>query len=110
MSSSDPSACATATPASVPDSARANIMSTRENATAIPSLLRGRVRLPRDRDLRTYLQECLLPDALDVHQLFDLLEWPLGFPILHDTGRHLRADAGQHLELHGRCGIEIDHG
>ena len=55
--------------------------------------------LVRDGDERLQLQEALLADALDVHQLFDLLEAAVLLPVLDDALRRLGADAGQRFEL-----------
>ena len=72
-------------------------------------LVTGRlVGLGRDGDERLQLQEALLADALDVHQLFDPLEAAALGSILDDAFGGLAADAGQRFELIDRRGVEID--
>ena len=61
-----------------------------------------------DGELRLQLEEVLLPDAADVHQLLDLLERTVLLPVLDDAGGGFRADAGQPFEIGGRGGVEID--
>src|SRR5215470_7176694 len=55
----------------------------------------------RYRNLRLELQEVLLADATDVHQLFDLLERAVLLPVLHDARSGLGADARQPFEIGG---------
>ena len=64
----------------------------------------------RDRDLRLQLQEVLLPDAADVHQLLDLLERAVLLPVLDDARGGLGADARQPFEIGRRRGVQIDDG
>ena len=64
----------------------------------------------RHDDQRLDLQEALLADALDVHQLFDPLEAAALGPVLEDPFGGLAADAGQRFELIERGGVEVDGG
>src|SRR5262245_18004527 len=67
-------------------------------------LLRFRV----DRDERLELEEALLADPLDVHQLLDLLEPARLLPVLEDALGRGAADAWQRFEIRQRGGVEID--
>src|SRR5687768_14184339 len=65
-----------------------------------PLLVARALRLVRrDGDVRLQLQERLLADPLDVHQLLDLLEAAALLAVLGDPLRRGGADAGQRLEL-----------
>src|SRR5438874_89652 len=91
----------------------ANISSRIENPAA------SRARLSRaacsltffvpDHDERLQLQEALLPDALDVHQVLDFFEAAVLLAIVENPLRGTRADAGQALELRLRGRVQV-HG
>src|SRR5438045_3002048 len=54
------------------------------------------------------LQEVLLAEAADVHDVLDLLERAVLLPVLDDAGGGLRTDAGQRLELRCRRCVDVD--
>src|SRR5450830_303021 len=62
----------------------------------------------RDDDLGLQLEEVLLADTADVHQLLDFLERAVLLAVLDDARGGLRADAGQRLELGRRCAVDVD--
>ena len=66
------------------------------------------VGLRRNNDQRLELQEALLADALDVHQVFDPLEAAALGAILDDSLGGLAPDAGQRFQLIDRGGVEVD--
>src|SRR6478609_9315246 len=57
---------------------------------------------------RLELEERLLPDAADVHQILDLLEAAVLLAVLDDPRGRRRTDARQQLELGTRCRIQVD--
>src|SRR5439155_24543479 len=61
-----------------------------------------------DGDLRLELEEILLADAADVHQLLDFLERTVLLAVLDDPRSGLRADAGERIELRRGRGVDID--
>src|SRR5947207_13054926 len=61
-----------------------------------------------DGELRLQLQEVLLPDAADVHQLLDLLEWSVLLPVFENARSGLGADAGKPFEVGGGCRVDVD--
>src|SRR5215210_1595491 len=63
------------------------------------SARRRRGRSRPDREVRLQFQETLFAEALDVHQLFDLLEAAVLLAVLEDALCRLGADAGQRFEL-----------
>ena len=68
------------------------------------------VGLRRNGDERLQLEEALLADALDVHQVLDPLEAAALGPVFENAFGGLAADARQRLELLERRGVEIDRG
>src|SRR3954463_13121231 len=76
---------------------------------ACPLLLSGGLRLRADGQLGAQLQEALLADALNVHQLLDLLERTLRLPVVENARGSLGADAGELLELRGAGGMNVDY-
>src|SRR6185503_8335440 len=60
-----------------------------------------------ERELWLQLQEVLLTETADVHQILDLLERSVLLPVFDDPRGHRRADAGQRLELGGRRGVDV---
>ena len=61
-----------------------------------------------DRDQVLHPGERLLPDAADLHDLFDLFEVPVLLPVIDDPLSDFRADPGQLLELFERRRVEVD--
>src|SRR6185436_6675701 len=61
-----------------------------------------------DGDHRFQLQETLLPNPLDVHQLLDLLEGTVFLPVFDDALSGAGTDSGKGLKLSDRCRVEID--
>src|SRR5262249_15038821 len=94
-----------AIPPTVTVTATANRSSMAEKPIA---LLVGRL-LRANGELRLQLQEVLLTEAADVHQLLDLLEGAVLLAVLDDPGGGLRADARERLEVGGTGGVDIDH-
>src|SRR5688572_11685737 len=74
----------------------------------LPTLLVGGRRRGGDGDERLEFQEALLADALDVHQLLDLLEAAVLLAVLEDSLGRGGADAGQRFELRLRGGVQVD--
>src|SRR5688572_6210913 len=62
----------------------------------------------RDDHERLELEEALLPDATDVHQLLGLRERTVLLPVLDDPIRRGGADAGQALQVGRRGGVDVD--
>src|SRR5262245_31096328 len=59
-------------------------------------------------DVILELEEVLLSDAANVHQLFDLLERTVLLPVLHDERGGLCTNAWQTIELGCRCRVDVD--
>jgi hypothetical protein len=58
-------------------------------------------------DERLQLQEALLPDAFDVHQILNFLKAAALLPVLENPLRGGRPDAGKRLQLRLRGGVQI---
>src|SRR4051812_19685631 len=61
----------------------------------------------RHGELRFELQEALLADTTDVHQLLDLLEWSILLPVFNDEGGGASADAGQRVQFLDGGGVDV---
>src|SRR5919197_5508412 len=114
-SSSAASVCGIATALNVATRPATNSNSTSEYPAATSDLRCLELRLMivvglrrRDRQVAFQLEEVLLADTADVHQLLDLLERSVLLPVLDDPFRGLRADAGKRLQLGDRCRVDVD--
>ena len=61
-----------------------------------------------DGNERLQLEEALLTDAANVHELLAFLEATILLPMLDDPLRRLGTDAWQRLELRNRRSIQVD--
>jgi hypothetical protein len=54
------------------------------------------------------LEKLLLTDSPDVHQVFDLPEWPILLAVLHNPSGDRRAYTGQRIQLLNTGRVQVD--